>query len=258
MDYTGDVGAYLSGAQIRIPQCGLFVTPPTVRQVEQLGEDDFLLCVRMLSADWAFMDAVKRDVPSMKDVPDIQVILAVINSDEQAKEKVRQFMELLCPGFDVEFTKNSINVKDPSDGTVRGQINPFNSKYFSTTVKELLWPPVKNEDAFDPANDKAREIARKLEEGRKLREREKGKSGNGGSLFALYASVLSVGLGIDINSVYDYTPFQLYDSFDRYVKKVQYDLYMKIRTTPMMSTENMEEPEHWMSGLYRHVDGEDK
>jgi hypothetical protein len=57
-------------------------------------------------------------------------------------------------------------------------------------------------------------------------------------------------MNIDINTIYNYTPFQLYDAFNRYWKKVSNDFYTKVSTTPMMDTSKMEEPESWSENIY--------
>ena len=46
-----------------------------------------------------------------------------------------------------------------------------------------------------------------------------------------------------INVFYNYTPFQLYDAFNRYFAKVQSDFYTKVSTTPLMDVSKMETPE---------------
>ena len=55
---------------------------------------------------------------------------------------------------------------------------------------------------------------------------------------------------MDINILYEYTPFQLFDVFKRYMLKVAYDLHMKIVTTPFMDTSKMEDPKNWLDNLY--------
>jgi hypothetical protein len=70
------------------------------------------------------------------------------------------------------------------------------------------------------------------------------------SLFGRYTSILSVGLQMDINIFYNYTPFQLYDTFQRYFSKVSSDLYTKVSTTPLMDVTNMEPPKDWSRNLY--------
>ena len=71
------------------------------------------------------------------------------------------------------------------------------------------------------------------------------------SLIGSYTSILSVGMGMDINIFYNYTLFQLYDSFLRYTTKIQYDFYMRVSTMPMMDTSEMKEPNNWLDDLYK-------
>ena len=56
---------------------------------------------------------------------------------------------------------------------------------------------------------------------------------------------------MDINIFYNYTLFQLYDSFLRYTTKIQYDFYMRVSTMPMMDTSEMKEPNNWLDDLYK-------
>ena len=84
---------------------------------------------------------------------------------------------------------------------------------------------------------------------KKLRFEDKNKK-KANSIFGNYASALSIGLAIDINVIYNYTPFQLFDSIKRYTLKMAYDLYQKVATTPMMDVSKMDEPDNWMDGIY--------
>ena len=55
---------------------------------------------------------------------------------------------------------------------------------------------------------------------------------------------------MDINIFFNYTPFQLYDAFLRYQKKISYDFYQKVATTPLMDVSKMDEPDNWMDNIY--------
>lgn len=250
----GDVARYMSGAPVPIRQCGMYVTPPTIYQIEQFGEDDFLTGVKIMTASREFTESVRKSNDGFDDAPDLVVVLAVVNADGTVRQKMLDFMSFIFPDYEVRFSKGSVDFLQGDDGSVKGQINPYNFEYFSYTVKELFWPPEKKEAEFNPANKKAEEIARKLEAARKRNAQQQGTAGGGDSLFGMYASVLSIGLGVSLRQLYEYTPFQLFDSFNRYVLKIQYDLYMKIKTTPMMSTGDGEEPEQWMNGMYRRIE----
>lgn len=253
MQYSGDVGLYLSGAQVPIKACGVFITPPTIKAVSQFGENDFLLAVKMMSCDRGFIVPVKQATPQLEQMPDFSILLMVLNSDEKMKDLALRFLALIFPDYQPEITANMIGFKTEESDGLKGMVNAFNSADFCTTVKELFSIQTKSsQDEFNPANEKAEEIARKLEAARR-KNASKTSGGENASIFGLYASVISVGLSIDLNTIYKYTPFQLYDAFNRYIKKSEYDLFMKIKTTPMMDTSKMEEPEHWASNLYSTV-----
>lgn len=251
--YKGDIGLYLSGAQVPIKSCGVFLTPPTIRDIAQFGEDDFLLAVRVASADRGFIVPIKEATPQMEDVPDFQILLSVAESDDKIKDLLLRFFELVFPDYKVEIARNMVCFKVGEEEAMKGMINQFNCEEFFYTVKELFWPPQKQEEGFNPANKKAEEIARKLEAARRRKQNQEGGGGKS-SLFGIYASVISIGLAVDINVIYRYTPFQLFDAFNRYMKKSEYDLYMRIKTTPMMDTSKMEEQEHWAVNLYNMQD----
>ena len=250
MNYKGDVGLYLSGAQVPIEGCGVFITPPTIKAVAQFGENDFLLAVRAMSVDRAFIGPIKDSTPQFENVPDFQILLTVVNSDEKLLDVINRFLTVVFPNYFVEVKQNMICFKEnEEDKAMKGMINQFNCENFCATIKELFWPPQKNDKEFNPANAKAEEIARKIEAGRRKTASD-ALGGENSSLFGLYASVISIGLAVDINVIYRYTPFQLFDAFTRYMKKSEYDLFMKIKTTPMMSTEGVEEPDHWATNIY--------
>ena len=124
-----------------------------------------------------------------------------------------------------------------------GIIQTYNFENFSTVVRELFDPPESQENRFNPANNLAKEIAKKLEKARQKRNKEQDSS-NFQSLFSFYTSILSIGLQMDINIFYNYTPFQLYDCFTRYISKQECDLYQKIALQPFASTDSLEEPEN--------------
>ena len=55
---------------------------------------------------------------------------------------------------------------------------------------------------------------------------------------------------MNINELYNYTPFQLLDAFKRYAAKMAYDLYQRVSTMPMMDVSKMDEPKNWVDDLY--------
>jgi hypothetical protein len=121
-------------------------------------------------------------------------------------------------------------------------IHSNNYQVFCDTIDHLFSLPT-DRSKYNPANEKAKALVDKFKKRAEILAKQKGKADESPSLFGSYISILSVGMNLDINIFFNYTPFQLYDIFNRYWKKVNSDFYQKVSTTPMMDTSKMEEPD---------------
>lgn len=246
----GDVGLYLSGNQVLVKDCGVFITPPTIKQICFVGEESFLTSAQLIGKSSTFFDKVREGDPNLKEYQDLQILLILLDEQVEFKKEMEDFFFLICPDYKVKFDRSSIKFVDPEDEeVVRGMLTPFNFLSFQNVVRELLSPPGQQEQEFNPANEAARKIAEKIKKARERKNKQAVQKQNI-SVFGTYISILSVGMNVDINVLFSYTPFQLYDIFSRYWLKVRYDFYQKISTTPMMDTSKLEAPEEWTKNLY--------
>ena len=258
MEYQGDIGLYLSGCQVPIKMCGIYLTQPKVRQIVQFGESDFFSMVQILSDIKKFTVPIKEGNSMLSQRSDFQIFIGVLMADEtsQVRRMFDSFMELCFGDFIVNITKKSINFKVDEDGPNIGQINPFNMKEFSNTIKEIFLPSEKNNEEveynIDENNQAAVRLRNKIMENRRKREKAaQEQQGMPSSIFAQYVSVLSIGMGMDINIFYDYTPFQLYDAFSRYIAKMSYDTYQSIVTTPFVDSSKIDPVDNWVVDIYK-------
>ena len=133
-----------------------------------------------------------------------------------------------------------------------GQLHPYNFDEFKFLLINMFEPQKSESEKlldYNPANDAAAAIAEKLKKGRKKAQEAKGEGGPQ-SLFANYISTLAIGLKMDVRILFEYTPFQLYDSYQRFFEKESNDLYMRVSTMPFMDTSSMEVPKAWSRNLY--------
>ena len=58
---------------------------------------------------------------------------------------------------------------------------------------------------------------------------------------------------MDINVFYNYTPFQLYDAFNRFLAKMARDKYESMLMIPFADTSKIQanEPPSWLENLYK-------
>ena len=102
-----------------------------------------------------------------------------------------------------------------------------------------------DQQAFNPANAKAKEIAEKLMRGRQ-RVAELNGSANS-SIFSQYLSSLSIGIHISILELENYTMFQLFDSLERYSLYTNWDIDIRSR---LAGAKPEGKPENWMKNIH--------
>lgn len=250
MAIQGDVGLYLSGQPVPLEECNIIITPPKIKEIVAYGEDNFFMVLRILGKTNVFLAPVRQGNSQLDRYNDFQLLLVILNEEIKSKRLVESFFELVFPNYNVRITNNSIDFLI-EERTV-GRISPFSFESFQNVLVELFEPAREGEgEEYNPVDDKAREIAEKLKRGKEKREALKNnKNKKVKSLFGNYISVLSIGTTIDINVLYNYTPFQLYDAFTRFLHKMQSDFYQSISIQPFMDTSKIEAPEEWYGELY--------
>ena len=102
-----------------------------------------------------------------------------------------------------------------------------------------------DQQAFNPANEKAREIAQKLMRGRERVAAQKKNSIS--SMFVQYLSILSVALNLSIEELKNYTIFQFYDLIERYSLWLNWDIDIKTR---LAGGKPDNHPDNWMKSLH--------
>lgn len=256
---NGDWGKYLSGADIPITECGIVLTQPTIMQIEQVGEMDFLYGVSCFSQHKNIINTIRQGNTELEDVSDFQLLLEVINtsSGAQIKKGIDTLFSLCFSRYEIQWEEDSILFLEQLEKELvpRGRIHEFNFDVFAAIIKDLFADESSpNREEYNPANQKAKEIAEKIRKGKEKIAKQRGEKTDEekspGSLYGTMISILSVGVPYDVNVLYGYTPFQLMDVFARYMAKVASDQYERISLVPLMDTSKIEAPDSWMRSLY--------
>ena len=252
MEIKGELVALaLSGAPIKVNSCNIAITQPKIIDVCIFGEDQFLFSAQLLSKTDQFIQQIKMDNPELNVISDFNILLAMIEQDKEVKENIKNFLSLLFPEYIIVITQTEIDFK--IEENIVGQINPMNFKEFQSILQFLFLPQSERagEVDYNPEGKKAKEIAEKILAGRRKLQEQRKEEDKKHSLFALYASILSIGLKMDINIfMNNYTPFQLFDAMNRFFKKNAEDYYSRLSTTPFMDVSKLEAPPSWVDNLY--------
>lgn len=255
-EIQGDISLILSGAPVIVPGCNIAITQPKVKDVCAFGEDKFFTSLFFFTKAEKVAEEIKMGNSALEYLSDFQILMIILEEEAHIKDDLASFFELICPSYIVQFDAGSINFKIEEDGGIKGQLNPMTFPMFQTMLGQLFVPSSINSDQepeYNPANERAAEIAAKLKAGReKVKELKAEESGGGDNfIFGTFASVLAIGLGVDINVYFNYTPFQLFDAYIRYGKKRAYDLYQRVSTMPLMDASKMDAPDEWTDSLYK-------
>lgn len=252
MAIKGDLAQIYAGWPVKVNNCNIAVSQPSVKDICAFGEDNFLMGVQIFTGIERTVSPIKEGNSRLAMLEDFQVLMVILNEDDNLKRDMLEFFKLIFPEYNVRFDPGCISFLIGDNKRIVGQINPMNFEEFKNTLQTLFLPKgSESAQDYNPANDAAARIAEKLKRGNQIRQQLALEEDKGtGSLFTNYVSILSVGMNISLESLFNYTPFQLYDTFIRYSKKIAFDLYQKIATTPMMDVSKMKEPDNWMDNLY--------
>lgn len=237
--------ALLTGVDIPIPECQITAHQPSIKEISMIGENVFFKAVQCLCLHKS-MFVQDKDV--LEDINNFQIFMTIMQEKEtlDKKEAVKQLFLITFPKYDVMISPRSLIFKIV-DGTETFTIDENNFDSLQEVMRLVFCSkegPM-DQQAFNPANAKAKEIAEKLMRGRQ-RVAELNGSANS-SIFSQYLSSLSIGIHISILELENYTMFQLFDSLERYSLYTNWDIDIRSR---LAGAKPEGKPENWMKNIH--------
>ena len=191
-----------SGVDIPIPQCQLIVHQPTLKEISMIGERAFLSGVQILTIDKRLF----KDEKGLSNTTNFQIFMTIMNNQEsqESKRMVLDALSLIIPNAKVTMTPRSLLLNQNGEMAI---IDESNFGYLQDILRQVFC--IKNDaDEFNTAGDKrAEEIVRKIKKGRAKIAQLKGD--DVGSVYARYASSLSIGMRIPLHDLLQYTIYQI-------------------------------------------------
>ena len=239
--------ALMTGCDYPIPECQLTLHQPTIKEIGLIGENDFFTGSQCLSIYKSMF--VTEDKSALDNINNFQIFMTVMRDKESMEKKhsVLQVLTLFFPKYDkVLFTPQSLLFQSKEENVV---IDENNFDFLQAAIREVTCSkngPM-DQQAFNPANDKAREIAEKLMRGRQRVAAQNGSANT--SIFSLYLSILSVGLPMPVTELVNCTMFQLYDLMERYSLYMNWDLDVRTR---LAGGKPDSQPDNWMKNIHQY------
>lgn len=233
----------MCGTDYPVPECQLVIHQPRIKEIAFIGEADFFTGIQCLCLNKSMFI---KDESLLRDTNNFQIFMTIMSEKEAADKKfaVQQVFTLIFPKYKVMMTPRSVLLS--GDGmTIQIDEKNFESLQAALTNICCLKTGPMDQQSFNPANAKAREIAEKLMRGRAKVAAEKGQSNI--SIFSQYLSILTVGLHIPMQELMDLTMFQLYDLVERYMLYINWDMDVRCR---LAGGKPDNQPDNWMKNIH--------
>lgn len=234
----------MCGTDLPVPECQLIVHQPRIKEIAMIGESDFFVGIQCLTLNKS-MFVEDKDV--LVNTNNFQIFMKIMSEKEAKDKKVstQQVLALLFPEYKVLFTPRSLLFQKDGENLI---IDDTNFENLQDILRLIFCSNSSNaQQAFNPANDAAREIAQKLMRGRERVAAQKNEGGNT-SIFSQYLSILTVGLqSMSLQDLMDLTMFQLYDLVERYHLYINWDIDIRSR---LAGGKPDSSPDNWMKNLH--------
>ena len=234
----------MCGTDYPVPECQLTIHQPRIKEIAYIGEQDFFNGIQCLCLNKTMF---VKDESLLEDTNNFQIFMTIMSEKEAVDKKiaVQQVCTLLFPKHKVLFTPRSFILNGES-GSI--QIDETNFEFLQEAITNIccLKTGPMDQQAFNPVNDKAREIAEKLMRGRQRVAEQKGQSNV--SIFSQYLSILTIGLNsMSLQDTMDLTMYQLYDLVERYMLYINWDMDIRCR---LAGGKPDNEPDNWMKTIH--------
>lgn len=240
-----NVLALMCGIDVPVPECQLILHQPTIKEIAWIGEEDFFDGVQTLCIEKKSFGVMGNS--PLEDVNNFQIFMIMMKENVEKKGNVKKLFQLILPNLKVNFLPMSLAVmgKELEQPIT---IDENNFEFLQQVLKSMFCLDSKKaqEQTFNPANERARQIAEKLMRGRErvaaIKKKEQG------SIFSQYISTLTVGLSsMSLEDCMNLTMFQLFDLMERYSMYVSWDIDIRSR---LAGAKGDKDPENWMKNIH--------
>ena len=236
--------ALMCGSEIAVPSLQTSIHQPKIKEIALMGEADFFIAVQCLNIT---KDLLSQDKTLLQNTSNFQIFMTIMSEKEtrDKKQAVQHLLSIMFPKCQPIFTPRSLILQGEKENIT---IDDENFEILQAISKQIFCISNSNnqQGGFNPANDKAREIAEKIMRGRK-KVAELNGSANA-SIFSQYLSILTVGLSsMSLQELMDLTMYQLYDLVERYQLYINWDIDIRAR---LAGAKPDDHPDNWMKNIH--------
>ena len=228
----------------------VYISQPTMKELATAfpDENDFLKVIQMVNhTKESLKQQIGQDIPVESNYFVLLSLLKMdmTNGDAKMEQLLLKFFRLLFKDFIVEFSSSGISISTKEED-VFIFVDEHNYDNFQKIIRRIfcLSDLFGNQEIitdYNPQSDRAKRIADQLKKRHDtLAKMEKESSGK--SVFANYIDIVSVGLGVSVNEISNYTLYQLMRAMQRLNLLEAFIIDLKVR---LAGGDPKEETEHW-------------
>ena len=238
---------YLSGNDIPFAAARINITQPKIKDIALLGENNFYAGVEFLKFDKDILTDEGKS--QLENYSNFDVLIAIMNEQnitiQQQKIQLTMVLALLFPLHSIEIKSDCISLEKDNE---EFRIDRTNFEEFKSIIKHMFCLDGEDSnDDYNPSGAMAKQIAEKLKKRRQKISQAKDGDNKKISILEKYVSILTVGEQKDMNSILNYTVYQLFDELKRYQLKLAWDINLKAR---MAGAQDLKDAEDWMKDLH--------
>ena len=235
----------LSGNDIPFIEAQITIHQPTIKEIAYIGEEAYSTGCELINFSKNILP--EQDKMNLEDKTNFDILIAILKERNAVMQRNRNCVEmvlaLIFPWYTIDIINDAIVLEKEEE---RHLINNDNFETFKT-IFNMMFSFSKDETRdYNPSGDLAKQIAEKLKKRhQKLAELKEGKKKI--DILSRYVSILAVGEHKDMNSLLNLSVYQLFDEFERFKLKMNYDIYFQAK---MAGAKDLKEVEDWMKDIH--------
>ena len=243
----------LSGNDIPIEEINLLLHPPTIKEIALIGEEAFFSGCEFLR--FSKNNLSEEDRSHLESIGNFEIIMSMMREKNPSMQKSKtcalMVLSLLFPTYQIQLDTDKLRIVFKQE-EMEFELNSNNYDAFVKSLNEILCLGGGDTSSnYNPSGSLARQIAEKLKD-RHVKLAAQGKENQKIAILSRYVSVLAVGENKDMNTLLNYTIYQLFDEFKRYQLKINWDIHLKAQ---LAGAKDLQEVDDWMEDIHSNVDG---
>ena len=246
MMYSIDSLTLISGIDVPIPEIGVNIHQPTIREIAYIGEKSFYEAAQTIiiqKEDFInrLENITQEDKTALSQMSNFEIFLKLVEANPLSSTKVQMLLSLLFPDFNSSIEERFIFLVNPKEQK-NILINDSNFEILQEVITTILCLQSGNtKEEFNPQGDRAREIAEKIKRGRERAARLKGEKRQQSNFLSKYISGLGIGTNtLNIHNVLDLTLYQLLNQLERYGLYTQYNISIQAKMAGAKDVEDVD------------------